>query len=107
MPESRLASVKQIGRAQSELQSHDNLVCRLLLEKKETQALRQDHQGRAGGARAAGTETARGTARGDTAGRATPRRGELARVHESLLVFLKEAGPPGAQPFAPDRAVMR
>ena len=27
---------QQIGRAQSELQSHSDLVCRLLLEKKKT-----------------------------------------------------------------------
>src|SRR5260370_19062509 len=32
---SRPAADKEIGRAQSELQSHLNLVCRLLLEKKK------------------------------------------------------------------------
>src|SRR5688572_32553742 len=33
---SRPGSAAQIGRAQSELQSQSNLVCRLLLEKKKT-----------------------------------------------------------------------
>src|SRR4051812_49671200 len=35
-----LARLRKIGRAQSELQSHVNLVCRLLLEKKKKKKIK-------------------------------------------------------------------
>src|SRR5438132_2371939 len=37
-----LASIKEIGRAHAELQSHSDLVCRLLLEKKKANTARRN-----------------------------------------------------------------
>src|SRR3954464_4097438 len=83
----------------SELQSHDNLVCRLLLEKKENTAITgsgaQPHsphaRAPAASARAPAGERVGGSGRG------------LGRPARPLCVFFKRSGPPEIFPFSPPR----
>src|SRR3954449_5463884 len=101
MLEFRLCSSDQIGRAQSELQSHSHLVCRLLLEKKKNTISRQQPN----------------TARKQNGVRPTvsayrhpalyPRYSATSACvyswSSSLFFFFKEPGAPGIPPFSPPR----
>src|SRR3954462_3149733 len=87
----------------SELQSHDNLVCRLLLEKKIGRALREQRGGEVPGGRAhtrvSGCSASAAGAPGPPPPWPSP------RVSWSLSLFFFAAGSPGAlDPFSPPRS---
>src|SRR3954465_14823039 len=99
MPSSAVQKCARSEEHTSELQSHDNLVCRLLLEKKNDCSV-------AGAGRAATLRRRRAQ------GAAARARVPAARVHTlgagalggrrgglSVFFFLKEPAPPGISPF--------
>src|SRR3954465_1919988 len=84
----------------SELQSHDNLVCRLLLEKKRTLHTLPPHPTRTRSLRAAHPAPTRPAPQRSTTPPPQPSRlPHSPRPH--FLFFFKGSGPPQNLPFSP------
>src|SRR3954467_755343 len=89
----------------SELQSHDNLVCRLLLEKKTRPGpTRSGHRGSHPSCSVTGRAVAPGAVIRRQGGRRVQQRG-CEEVNVRLFFFFKERGPPDLSPLPPQGAL--
>src|SRR3954467_7288907 len=99
MPSSAVQTCARSEEHTSELQSHDNLVCRLLLEKKKPNLARTSSAVPAGAARANTPRHGAGAGAGCALRACLLVWGPVGALGELFLFFLIDGAPPEISPF--------